>query len=355
MAGGMLLGEAQSGEAQSGGAQGGRPDGRVIIDGLGEIRLEYPMELIDEIRDSGLTTCVITVGNPVLQGTDAFPDLSEEVAAYDTHIRRHPERFSRVTSTADIQRAHVDGTLGLLYYTQNATPLGDDLARVELLHSIGVRIVQLTYNHRNLLGDGYLERTNSGLSTFGIQAVERMNSVGILVDVSHCGEATTLDAIRFSSRPVAITHAGCSAVFENPRNKSDEVLRAMARKGGVMGILQLNPYLGPRERNDLNDYLDHIDHAVDVCGIDHVGIGSDREHQHILDTPEEVERLRAEIARLGPEAAARFRWPFFLSELNHPRRMETVAHGLSRRGRPASEIEKLLGGNFLRLFGETIG
>jgi len=154
---------------------------------------------------------------------------------------------------------------------------------------------------------------------------------------------------------VAIPHAGCSAVFPPPRNKSDRVLRAMAEKGGVVGIFQLNPYLGPRERNDLDDYLDHIDHAVNVSGIEHVGIGSDREHQRIPDTPEEVERLREEISRLGPEAAARFRWPFFLSELNHPRRMETVADGLARRGRPEREIDLLLGGNFLRLFQETIG
>jgi membrane dipeptidase len=330
-------------------------DARIIIDGLGEIRREYPPELLDEVRASGLTTCVVTVGNPALHGPGSFEDLRSEVAAYDAHIRSLPDRLSRVLETADIHRAAGEGTLGLLYYTQNASPIQDDLDRLEELHGMGVRIVQLTYNTRNLLGDGHLERTNSGLSRFGIEAVERMNELGILVDVSHCGEATSLEGIAFSGRPVAITHAGCRSVFDHPRNKSDQVLRAMAQKGGVVGIFQLNPYLGPRERNDLDDYLDHIDHAVDVCGIDHVGIGSDREHQRISDTPEEVERLREEISRLGPEAAARFRWPFFLSELNHPRRMETVAEGLSRRGRPPREIDKILGGNFLRLFQETMG
>jgi len=328
---------------------------RMIIDGLGEIRREYPPELLDEVLASGMNACVITVGNPALHGPAAFDDLHAEVAAYDAHIRAHPERLSHVTDTAGIRRAAREGTLGLLYYTQNAAPIQDDLTRLELLCRMGVRIVQVTYNTRNLLGDGHLERTDAGLSRFGVQAVERMNELGILVDVSHSGETTALEAIRFSSRPVAITHAGCSGVFDHPRNKSDRVLRAMADGGGVVGIFQLNPYLGPRDRNDLDDYLDHIDHAVNVCGIDHVGIGSDREHQRIPDTPEEVERLRQEIARLGPEAEARFRWPFFLSELNHPRRMETVAEGLARRGRPGREIDKILGENFFRLFEETIG
>ena len=328
---------------------------RIIIDGLGEIRREYPVELLDEVRASGLTTCVVTVGNPALHGPSAFDDLHAEVAAYDAHIRAHPDRLSRVVDTAGIRRCAEDGTLGLLYYTQNASPIQDDLTRLDLLHRMGVRIVQVTYNTRNLLGDGHLERTDAGLSRFGIQAVERMNDLGLLVDASHSGEATSLETIEFSEKPVAITHAGCQGVFDHPRNKSDRVLRAMAEKGGVVGIFQLNPYLGPRDRNDLDDYLDHIDHAVNVCGIEHVGIGSDREHQRIPDTPEEVERLRQEIARLGPEAEARFRWPFFLSELNHPRRMETVTQGLARRGRPPREIDKILGENFLRLFEETIG
>jgi membrane dipeptidase len=328
---------------------------RIVIDGLGEIRLEYPVELLDEVRASGMTTCVITVGNPALHGPDAFESMRAEIEACDAHIRAHADRLSHVVDTAGIRRAARERTLGLLYYTQNASTIQDDIGRLDVLHGLGVRIVQLTYNTRNLLGDGHLERTDAGLSRFGIQAVERMNELGVLVDVSHCGETTSLDGIAFSGRPVAITHAGCAAVYDHPRNKSDRVLRAMAERGGVVGIFQLNPYLGPRERNDLNDYLDHIDHAIDVCGIEHVGIGSDREHQRIADTPEEVERLREEIARLGPEAAARFRWPFFLSELNHPRRMETIADALARRGRTGREIDLILGGNFLRLFAATIG
>jgi membrane dipeptidase len=170
-----------------------------------------------------------------------------------------------------------------VYYAQNASPIQDDLTRVKTLHDMGVRIVQLTYNTRNLVGDGCLERTNAGLSQFGVDLVGALNDARTLVDVSHCGPATTLDAITLSKRPVAITHSSCRAVFDHPRSKSDAILRAMADRGGVVGIFQINPYLGPKERNTLDDFLRHVDHAVKVAGIDHVGIGSDREHR-IPDT-----------------------------------------------------------------------
>lgn len=327
----------------------------ISIDGLGEIRLDYEPALLDEIIGSGMRCCVVTVGNPGLYGSDAFPDMAAEIAAYEAHIDAHPNRLMRVRSVADIDRAVESGRLGLVYYPQNATPLERDPGRVETLWEMGVRILQLTYNHRNLLGDGSSERTNAGLSEYGIEVVEAMNARGMLVDVSHSGEQTTLDAIRFSADPVAITHAGCKAVFDHPRNKSDEALRGMADGGGVIGIVQLNPYLGPRERNDLSDYLDHIDHAVNVCGIDHVGIGSDREHRTIPDTDEERQKLVDELSRLYPDPATMppVRWPFFLSELNGPRRMETIWEGLVDRGYGASDAEKIMSGNWYRLFGEV--
>jgi len=129
----------------------------------------------------------------------------------------------------------------------------------------------------------------------------------------------------------------------------------MADGGGVIGIYQINPYLGPKERNTLDDYLRHIDHAIKIAGIDHVGVGSDREHRTIPNTPEEKQKLIDELSRLRPVTTATFRWPFFISELNHPRRMETIAAALVQRGRKPAEIDKLLGGNWHRLFRETIG
>lgn len=326
----------------------------MAIDGLGEIHLTYPPSLLDEIRASGLRGCVITLGNPALQGASAYESMATELAAYDAHIRAHPDRLAKVVSVADLDAAIARSAIGLIYYIQNSTPLGDDLDRLKDLHARGVRIIQLTYNTRNLAGDGCLERTNSGLSNFGVELVARMNEARMLVDLSHCGEATTRDGITFSKRPVAITHAGCKRVFDHPRNKPDDLLKALADKGGVIGIFQINPYVGSRERNTLDDYLAHVDHAVKVAGEDHVGVGSDREHRPIPDTAEEKQKLIDELSRLRPVTAASFRWPFFISELNHPRRMETIAEGLQRRRYTSRQIDKILGNNWYRLLRETI-
>lgn len=329
---------------------------RLVIDGLGEINLDYEPALIDEIRASGMRGCVITLGNPALQTpSDAYDDMEQERQGHEARLAKMPDRLLRATSVKDLDAAAQRGAIGLVYYLQNVTLIGDDLGRLQDLKHKGIRIIQLTYNMRNLVGDGCLERQNSGLSTFGVELVARMNEMGLLVDLSHCGEATTQDGVRTSKRPVAITHSACKALFDHPRNKTDETIRLLADRGGVMGIFQINPYLGPKERNTLDDFLAHIDHAVKVAGVEHVGIGSDREHRRIPDTPEEKQKLIDELSRLRPVNAASFRWPFFISELNHPRRMETIADGLAKRGYRSGDIDRVLGGNFYRLFKDTIG
>lgn len=328
---------------------------RMAVDGLGEIHLDYPVTLLDEMRAAGMRGCVITLGNPALQGFTARESVATELSAYDAHIRAHPERLVKVLSARDLEAAMERRQIGVLYYLQNSTPLGDDIGALDGLRASGVRIIQLTYNSRNLAGDGCLERTNSGLSRFGLDVVAAMNERRMLVDLSHCGEATTREGIASSKAPVAVTHAGCTSVYDHPRNKADHLLKALADRGGVIGIFQINPYLGPRERNTLDDYLAHIDHAVKVAGEDHVAIGSDREHRVIPDTPEEKQKLIDELSRLRPVTAAGFRWPFFISELNHPRRMETIARALERRRYTSRQVDKILRGNWHRVLKETIG
>ena len=332
------------------------PNRRLIIDGLGEINLDYEPALIDEIRASGMRGCVVTLGNPALQTPSAaYADMEGEWRGHEMRLQKMPDRLLRATSVKDLDTAAVRNAIGLIYYLQNITLIGDDLDKLKDLKEKGIRIIQLTYNMRNLVGDGCLERQNSGLSTFGLELVARMNDMGLLVDLSHCGDATTDEGITASKKPVAITHSACKALFSHPRNKTDATIRTLAKHGGVLGIFQINPYIGPKERNTFDDFLAHIDYAVKVGGVEHVGIGSDREHRRIPDTPEEKQKLIDELSRLRPVNAASFRWPFFISELNHPRRMETIADGLAKRGYKADAIDKILGGNFYRLFRDTIG
>ena len=202
-----------------------------------------------------------------------------------------------------------------------------DLSRLDVFHRLGVRIIQLTYNDRNIIGDGCLEPGDAGLSAYGRQVVERMNALGIAVDLSHCGTRTTADGIAASTKPPLITHSGCREVYRHPRSKEDRELKAMADKGGVLGIYFM-PFIGQGTGAPTVEMLmRQIDHALKVCGADHVGIGSDLSTAPIEETPEYLREPRRS-STVAPRAASRRRTrsrPLFIPELNHPRRIEGVA------------------------------
>jgi membrane dipeptidase len=310
---------------------------------------------IADIRSSGLTAVNLTVG-ALGSGADVFEQTFKTIGTWEREIDAHPDVLMKVKSAADLARAKESRRLGLIYGFQDATPLGDDPGRVELFSRFGVRIIQLTYNRRNLLGDGCLEPANAGLSRLGQQVVERMNALGVLVDLSHCGHRTTLDGIAASKRPVAITHAGCAAVADLPRNKTDEELRRLADKGGVMGIYFM-PFLRTKGQPMAADLIRHIEHAVNVAGEDHVGLGTDGGISGIELTPEFIKRHREDVQnrrRLGISAPGEEEDVYtFLPDLNTPRRFETLAAMLRERGHSPARIEKILGGNFARLFREV--
>ena len=332
----------------------------LIIDGMCEIRVTYPMSLIRDVLDSGTNVVRISLGSP-LPPSQAFQIVVDTYARYEQYINDHRDYLMKATCVADIDRARKEGRLALMYYFQNTTPIEYDLDKINFFYNLGIKSIQLTYNVRNLVGDGCMDRTKVGLSEFGLKVIDRMNSLNMLVDLSHASMATMADGIKYSKQTVIVGHSGCRAVYDHPRNTTDENMRALADKGGVIGMYQINPFLGTKERNNLDDYLNHIDHAVNVAGIGHVGISSDREHMVIPDTEEEKRRLQKEM--VGKSTKGIFSgtdqnkvdWPFFISELNGPRRMETVRAGLERRGYKTGEIEKIMGKNFYRVFKEIIG
>ena len=215
-----------------------------------------------------------------------------------------------------------------------------------------------TYNRRNLIGDGCLEPANAGLSLFGRELVGRLNEKRVLIDLSHCGDRTTLESIELSQQPVSITHTGCRAITDLPRNKTDEQLRKLADKGGVVGIYFM-PYLRTSGQPMAEDVIRHLEHALQICGEDHVGIGTDGTISPVKVTPEYrkafaeemAERRKRGIAAPGERADAFT----FVPDLNTPRRFETLAWLLSKRGHSDSQIAKILGGNFERLFREIWG
>ena len=305
-------------------------------------------EMVQNASLSGITAVNLTVSGNLIA------DTFERMGYWERELQAHPDVLMKVYTLADIRRAKETRRLGLIYGFQNATMLEGDAAKLELFHHFGVRIIQLTYNDRNLLGDGCLEPANAGLSRHGRDVVAHMNELGMLVDLGHCGVRTTADAIAASTKPVAITHSGCRAVYDHPRSKPDEILRALADKGGVIGIYMM-PFLTAQGQPTSDDLLRHIEHAVNLCGEDHVGIGSDLSITPHNVTPEYAERHRRFIEGRKQRgiAAPREEDYMFVTDLNSPRRLEIIADKLLARGHSEARVEKIVGGNWMRLFGEV--
>lgn len=312
--------------------------------------------MVANARASGITAVNVTLSGGGATGAAAFESTVRNIGFVEREIATRPDAFLQVRSVADIRRAKETGRVGLISGFQDATMLEGDVSRVDLFDDLGVRIIQLTYNVRNLLGDGCLEPGNAGLSSFGRAVMGRMNELGMLVDLSHCGRRTTTDAIAASTKPVAVTHSGCAAITELPRNKTDEQLKLLADKGGVIGIYTM-PFLRMNGQPMATDFIRHVEHAVQVCGEDHVGIGSDNSITPLELTPafraEHADFVRAR-RRQGIGAPGEDEDVFnYVPDLNTPRRMEQIADALVARGHSATRIEKILGQNWLRLFGEV--
>jgi membrane dipeptidase len=257
----------------------------------------------------------------------------------------------------DLDHAREKKKIGVILGFQHPQPIEPDLNRLVMFRRLGVRIMQLTYNNRGMFGDGCLEPDNAGLSKLGRSAVARMNELGVAVDLSHCGQRTTAEGIESSSKPVLITHAGCSAVHPHPRNKDDKELRALADRGGVMGIFFM-PYLVASPTLPARQHvLQHLDHALKVCGSEHVGIGTDGVLDTFPDTVEQRKAFAADMAnrkKLGIAAPEEDRPPYS-PDLNTPHRLEIIAAGLEKRGYSTDIIEKVMGRNFYRAFGDIWG
>jgi membrane dipeptidase len=336
----------------------------IVIDGLGgpgglgrEPDAGLSEQEIKDTHESGVTCAHVTVGSVGTTAPDtAFMDTVRGIAFWEREIDRNPDVLSRVRTVSDISKAKKARRTGLIYGVQDGVAFETDLSRLESLHSLGLRVVQPTYNRRNLLGDGCLEPANAGLSRTGVTAIERMNELGILVDLSHCGRQTAADAIRVSKKPVAFTHTGCQALADHPRNRTDAELRAVAEKGGVAGIYFM-PYLSEGRQPTAADIVRHLEHMVQVAGEDHVSIGTDGNISPTVVDDKFKERF-AKDTRERREAGIAAPWEteagyLFASELNTPRRLATLATMLADRRHSAARIEKILGGNLLRVFRET--
>ncbi|TLY51389.1 MAG: peptidase M19 [Gammaproteobacteria bacterium] len=312
---------------------------------------------LDDTRKSGLSAVNVTVSG-VGSYARNYDETIRNIAYWSAQIAAHPDRLMPVRTGADLDTARCAGKLGLIYGFQDATPLGEDIDRVDTFRDLGVRIFQLTYNRRNLVGDGCLESGNAGLSEFGRKLVAKLNERKLLVDLSHAGERTTLEAIDASKSPIAISHTGCAALASLPRNKTDNELRKLADKGGYVGIY-LMPFLRSKGQPTAADLIAHLEHAIDVCGEDHVGIGSDGAISPIAVTPEFKKKFANEVnerRKRGISAPGEDPNVYtFLPDLNRADRFARIAELLVVRGHSAARIDKVLGANFARTLKEVWG
>ena len=309
-------------------------------------------QMVANAKASGITAVNLTIGgrNP--------EEVFGVMARWERDLRAHPGVLMKIERASDLQLARSSKRLGLIYGFQDTVAITPDLARIALYHAFGLRIVQLTYNVRNAVGDGCLQPENGGLSPLGRELVAELNARRVIVDLAHCGQRTTAEGIATSKAPVAISHSACRAIVDVPRSKRDEELKAMADKGGVVGIY-LMPFLAAKGQPTSDDLVRHIEHAVKVCGEEHVGIGSDLSvTPHVVDAEYMrvhrtfVEgRMKAGIAAPGEDPEV----PMFVTDLNTPRRMEVIADKLLARGHSEGRVEKIIGANFARLMSEVWG
>ncbi|WP_114953521.1 dipeptidase [Sphingosinicella terrae] len=313
--------------------------------------------VLDDARASGMDAVNVTLGY-VAGEMDPFEHTMREIGVWEARLRAHPDRLLKVIEAADIERARRDGRIGIIYGFQNAAMMGDDASRADIFADLGVRIIQLTYNPANRIGDGSMASENRGITPFGREVIERLNGNRIMVDLSHSGQRTCLEAARISSRPVSINHTGCRALTDLPRNKTDEELRLVASRGGFVGIYFM-PFLSPDSVATAEDVVAHIDHAVNVCGEDHVGIGTDGGTTGIDDMAAYRARIRQEIAErraagIGAAGENPDTLPF-VEDLSGPGQFDRLIGLLERRGYAAARIDKIMGLNFLAYAREVWG
>ena len=357
---------AHAARAASAGYGANRYAKAMVIDGLGgpggfhpDLPDDAPLTESDiaDVRLSGVTAVNCTI-NEVGNGPDRFEKTIRIIALMEQELAAHPDVFLKILRGADLVAARDSHRMGLIFGCQDTSMLEGDLARLGLFHGLGLRIAQPTYNLRNLMGDGCLEEADGGLSRLGHDFVAEVNRLRIVLDLSHAGRKVISQGIQVSKAPMAISHTGCRALVDVPRNTDDVSLKALADRGGVAGIYFM-PFLRVSGQPHAEDLIRHLEHAVNVCGEDHVGLGTDGTLSGVELNAAFMEfmrkfveqRRKAGISAPGesPDVAN------LIPEYNEPRRFLRLADDLANRGWSGARIDKILGANFARLFAEVWG
>ena len=322
----------------------------IVIDGT--CPLLRRREFVDWYIEGGVTACCPTVGS-----TAPAEETLRNLGAWKRFIASRNDLL-QVFGSADVERAKESRKLGLIFHFQGADPIENDLDLVEAYHALGVRMVQLTYNVRNRVGDGCEEKADAGLSNFGVDLVKRLNENRIVVDCSHTGYRTTMDALEVSSRPTVFSHANAYSVHPSPRNIKDDQIKAAAATGGLVGVNGFPPFVGSSTRPTIDDFIRHIDYMVELVGIDHVALSIDYyEGMHPVANEEEAAAFfRQQLAQRRWSEASYPPPPHHYPEgMATPKELPNLTARLAARGDSDDDVRKIMGGNWPRVFRDVGG
>ena len=328
----------------------------LVIDMLAPLKITLSADYIThrltdaevaEFKASGITGFHNAYG---LGGPDAKEQALTFLAGWQGFAGRNSHVFTLVDGVADLDRAKAEKKCAVIMGIQNAEHF-ETVADVALFRRLGLRCAQLTYNSQNRIGSGSTDRVDGGVSDYGAAIIAEMGKQKMLVDVSHCGDRTTLDAIDIAKGPIAITHSNARALVDHPRVKTDDAIKALAAKGGVMGITGVRMFVRSSDPTNVGHMADHIDHVAKLVGIDHVGIGSDAD-LHGYDDMKSDEYALLKGAYKGSYA---FRDKIDIDGFDHPLKVFDLTEELIRRGYSNDNITAVLGGNFRRLLAQVWG
>lgn len=322
----------------------------IVIDGA--CPLLRKSSYLDWYKEGGCTVVAPTVG----LGLDAGGAL-REIGGWLRLIDSRDDLLL-VRKGSDVDRAKKEGKLGILMHFQGTQPIENDLRLVDAYKALGISIVMLTYNQKSLVGDGCEERTDAGLSNFGVDLVKRLNEQRIIVDCSHTGLQTTLDAMSHSSRPVVFSHSNVRAVHDVKRNITDEQIRMVAASGGLVGMNAFPPTVSPNAKPSLDDFLRHFEHIIKLAGVDHVALGLDFfTHQSGVVSDADAKIYYDDSIRVGRWRKETYPPPPYLypEGIETPKSLANLTKGLLEREYAPDDVKKIMGGNWRRVIMAVLG
>jgi len=316
---------------------------------------------IEALRTSGITAMAMNMTSyydELSKAESLFEAVQDRITTWNAIVSEHPDVFVKVTNMEELDEAKRSGRVGFIFCFQMSSPFGWDLGKLETFVGRGVRQIQLVDGRRNYLADSCWEEANAGLSRFGFEVIEAFNRLGVITDLSHVGERSALDAILHSRQPAIYSHSGCLGLNPHPRNVSDRNIRALAEKGGVFCVYNQSGWLTKDPEIRIDHFIEHLEHVIDIGGEDAVGVGTDQDAVDMTAVrPTEVEDHQRGFDRRRdefPQLTWRVRH-MRVPELSHPKRFLHLAEALERRGYASARIEKVLGGNYMRVFREVVG